>query len=99
MQVVTQFLKMETLLDDSVEQKIELQIERGGTPLTVNLLVNIVLAHIEISLLFISFPSLLSLGDGGKIVTFVHQVNPSILYPGLIFQPTKVTNIFWQFRF
>ncbi|XP_016570153.1 protease Do-like 7 isoform X5 [Capsicum annuum] len=38
-EVVTQFLKMETLLDDSVEQKIELQIERGGTPLTVNLLV------------------------------------------------------------
>ncbi|KAL3372855.1 hypothetical protein AABB24_005072 [Solanum stoloniferum] len=38
-EVVTQFLKMETLLDDSVEQKIELQIERGGTPLTVDLLV------------------------------------------------------------
>ncbi|XP_070041823.1 protease Do-like 7 isoform X6 [Nicotiana tomentosiformis] len=38
-EVVTQFLKMETLLDDSVEQKIELQIERGSTPLTVDLLV------------------------------------------------------------
>ncbi|XAR51472.1 HtrA2 peptidase [Bertholletia excelsa] len=37
--VITQFLRMETLLDDSVGQKIELQIERGGTPLTLNLLV------------------------------------------------------------
>ncbi|MCD7456384.1 serine protease, partial [Datura stramonium] len=38
-EVITQFLKMETLLDDSVGQKVELQIERGGTPLTVELLV------------------------------------------------------------
>ncbi|KAH7850696.1 hypothetical protein Vadar_001677 [Vaccinium darrowii] len=38
-QVNTQFLKMEILLDDSVDRKIELQIERGGTPLTVDLLV------------------------------------------------------------
>ncbi|KAI8018918.1 Protease Do-like 7 [Camellia lanceoleosa] len=37
--VITQFLKMETLLDDSVDRKIELQIERGGTPLTVDLTV------------------------------------------------------------
>ncbi|XP_075105936.1 protease Do-like 7 isoform X2 [Nicotiana tabacum] len=36
-EVITQFLKMETLLDDSVEHKVELQIERGGTPLTVEL--------------------------------------------------------------
>lgn len=36
-EVITQFLKMETLLDDSVDQTIELQIERGGTSLTVNL--------------------------------------------------------------
>lgn len=56
---------METLLDDSVEQKIELQIERGSTPLTVDLLVNIVFARLGISLLFISFQSfLLSLVDG-----------------------------------
>lgn len=39
MQVITQFLKMETLLDDSVDRKIELQIERGGTPFTVDLTV------------------------------------------------------------
>lgn len=39
LQVVTRFLKLETLLDDSVDQKIELQIERGGMPLTVNLVV------------------------------------------------------------
>ncbi|CAL5369266.1 unnamed protein product [Camellia sinensis] len=31
------FLKMETLLDDSLDQKIKLLIERGGTPLTVDL--------------------------------------------------------------
>lgn len=39
LQVNTQFLKMETLLDDSVGRKIELQIERGGIPLTVDLMV------------------------------------------------------------
>ncbi|KAA8530643.1 hypothetical protein F0562_005423 [Nyssa sinensis] len=38
-EVTTQFLKMETLLDGSVDQKIELQIERGGAPLTVELVV------------------------------------------------------------
>ncbi|XP_062107572.1 protease Do-like 7 isoform X2 [Humulus lupulus] len=38
-EVITQFLKMETLLDDSVNQKVELQIERGGTSLNVNLTV------------------------------------------------------------
>lgn len=37
--VITQFLKMETLLDDSVDKKIQLQIERGGTPYTVDLMV------------------------------------------------------------
>ncbi|XP_042032900.1 protease Do-like 7 [Salvia splendens] len=36
-EVSTQFLKMETLLDDNVTNKIELQIERGGKPLTVDL--------------------------------------------------------------
>lgn len=40
-QVSTQFLKMETLLDDNVNNKIELQIERGGKPLTVDLTVRI----------------------------------------------------------
>ncbi|XP_062150732.1 protease Do-like 7 [Alnus glutinosa] len=38
-EVITQFLKLETLLDDSVNQNIELQTERGGTSLTVNLVV------------------------------------------------------------
>jgi hypothetical protein len=37
MQVMTQFLSLETLLDDSVDKEIELQIERGGSPLTVQL--------------------------------------------------------------
>ncbi|KAK6152844.1 hypothetical protein DH2020_012483 [Rehmannia glutinosa] len=38
-EVTTQFLKMESLLDDSVNHKLELQIERGGKPLTVDLTV------------------------------------------------------------
>ncbi|OWM64395.1 hypothetical protein CDL15_Pgr020362 [Punica granatum] len=38
-EVITQFLKMETLFDDCVGQKIELLIERGGTPMNVNLMV------------------------------------------------------------
>ncbi|KAM0910981.1 hypothetical protein ACQ4PT_013843 [Festuca glaucescens] len=36
-EVVTQFLTMETLLDDSVGREIDLQIERGGTPLILKL--------------------------------------------------------------
>ncbi|KAI4991794.1 hypothetical protein ZWY2020_040180 [Hordeum vulgare] len=36
-QVVTKFLTMESLLDESVDKEINLQIERGGTPLTVTL--------------------------------------------------------------
>lgn len=38
-QVITQFLKMETLLDDSVKQTIDLQVERGGASFTVHLVV------------------------------------------------------------
>ncbi|KAI3726423.1 hypothetical protein L1987_66220 [Smallanthus sonchifolius] len=38
-EVITQFLKMETLLDDSVGQNVELEFERGGTSLTVQLAV------------------------------------------------------------
>ncbi|KAK4564950.1 hypothetical protein RGQ29_006841 [Quercus rubra] len=38
-EVITQFLKLETLIDDSVNQNLELQIERGGMPLTVSLMV------------------------------------------------------------
>ncbi|OIW14173.1 hypothetical protein TanjilG_21313 [Lupinus angustifolius] len=37
--VITQFLKLETILDDSVNKNIELQIERGGTSKTLLLLV------------------------------------------------------------
>uniref|UniRef100_A0A453NGG2 Protease Do-like PDZ domain-containing protein n=1 Tax=Aegilops tauschii subsp. strangulata TaxID=200361 RepID=A0A453NGG2_AEGTS len=36
-QIVTQFLTMESLLDESVGREINLQVERGGTPLTVKL--------------------------------------------------------------
>ncbi|WVZ73972.1 hypothetical protein U9M48_022215 [Paspalum notatum var. saurae] len=36
-EVVTQFLRLETLLDDSVGKEIDLKIERGGAPLTVKL--------------------------------------------------------------
>jgi hypothetical protein len=37
LQIVTQFLTMESLLDESVGREINFQIERGGTPLTVKL--------------------------------------------------------------
>uniref|UniRef100_A0A8R7USP2 PDZ domain-containing protein n=1 Tax=Triticum urartu TaxID=4572 RepID=A0A8R7USP2_TRIUA len=36
-EIVTQFLTMESLIDESVGREINLQIERGGTPLTVKL--------------------------------------------------------------
>ncbi|KAJ3692426.1 hypothetical protein LUZ60_012776 [Juncus effusus] len=36
-EVLTQFLKLETLLDESVDKELEIQIERGGTPITVKL--------------------------------------------------------------
>nr|XP_043614725.1 protease Do-like 7 isoform X2 [Erigeron canadensis] len=38
-EVLTQFLKMETLLDDCVGKNVELELERGGTSLTVQLAV------------------------------------------------------------
>ncbi|XP_061370222.1 protease Do-like 7 isoform X2 [Gastrolobium bilobum] len=38
-EVITQFLKLETILDDSVNKNIELQIERGGTSKNLTLLV------------------------------------------------------------
>ncbi|KAL4582445.1 hypothetical protein LXL04_006994 [Taraxacum kok-saghyz] len=49
-EVTTQFLKMETLLDDSVAQTVELQLERGGSPLTVEDLHSITPNHfLEVS--------------------------------------------------
>ncbi|KAG6506958.1 protease Do-like 7 isoform X2 [Zingiber officinale] len=36
-EVITQFLTLETLLDDNVNDDIDLQIERGGAPLTMKL--------------------------------------------------------------
>lgn len=36
-QVVSHFLQLEQLLDDSVRHTVELQLERGGQPLTVHL--------------------------------------------------------------
>ncbi|KAK7285241.1 hypothetical protein RJT34_20005 [Clitoria ternatea] len=38
-EVITQFLKLETILDDNVNKNIELQIERGGTSKCLTLLV------------------------------------------------------------
>ena len=52
MQVLTQFLKMETLLDDSVHQQVELQIERGGAPLTVNVTVRDALSFLGLAFPF-----------------------------------------------
>lgn len=46
LQVITQFLKLETILDDSVNTNIELQIERGGTSKSLTLLVRFVLLDI-----------------------------------------------------
>ncbi|CAA6661246.1 unnamed protein product [Spirodela intermedia] len=37
--VVTQFLRLETILDDSVHGEVELEIERGGTPMKIKLMV------------------------------------------------------------
>lgn len=39
-QVITQFLKLERVLDDNVDGEINLHIERGGTPLMIQLKVN-----------------------------------------------------------
>ena len=50
MQVTTRFLKLETLLDDSVGHKVEIQIERGGKSLTVNLVVRLILGSIYLLL-------------------------------------------------
>lgn len=40
-QVVTQFLKLETLLDDNVGKDFELEVERGGLTVNVTLKVNL----------------------------------------------------------
>ena len=37
--MITQFLRMETSLDDGVGQNVELEFERGGKPFTVQLMV------------------------------------------------------------
>lgn len=55
LQVVTQFLKLEILLDDNVKQRIELQIERGGVSLSVNLLVRVRLGPFFFPLVHCSF--------------------------------------------
>lgn len=52
LQVITQFLKLETLLDDSVDKTIELLIERGGTSMTVNLVVRLTKAYHLLFFLF-----------------------------------------------
>jgi hypothetical protein len=41
LQVITQFLKLETILDDSVNSNIELQIERGGASKSLTLSVRV----------------------------------------------------------
>ncbi|MCH89003.1 protease Do-like 7-like, partial [Trifolium medium] len=37
-QVITQFLRLETILDDNVNSNIELQIERGGSSKSLTIL-------------------------------------------------------------
>lgn len=46
-QVLTQFLNLENLIDDSVGQIVELEIERGGQPLTVNVSVSSILLFLS----------------------------------------------------
>ena len=46
---------METLLDDSLDQKIKLLIERGGTPLTVDLVVRFTIAHFVSSFGYVKY--------------------------------------------
>lgn len=41
LQVITGFLNLETVLDDSVDKTLGLQIERGGSARTVNLMVGL----------------------------------------------------------
>lgn len=48
--MTTQFLKLESVLDDSVGQKIELLIERGGIPATVNLTVSFMIFQIALDI-------------------------------------------------
>jgi 1-deoxy-D-xylulose 5-phosphate reductoisomerase len=46
LQVTTQFLKLETILDDNVNSNIELQIERGGSSKSLTILVRFLVTHV-----------------------------------------------------
>ena len=41
--MLTQFLNLENLIDDGVGQIVELEIERGGQPITVSVSVSSIL--------------------------------------------------------
>lgn len=66
MQVITQFLKMESLLDDSVGQTVELELERGGKPFTVQLMVSYLnfWSHVSIDIINFLLTRMLSSGTG-----------------------------------
>jgi len=66
MQVITQFLKMESLLDDSVGQSVELELERGGKSFTVQLMVSYLnfWFHVSIDIIIFLQTRMLSSGTG-----------------------------------
>ncbi|KAF5961031.1 hypothetical protein HYC85_002240 [Camellia sinensis] len=78
--VITQFLKMETLLDDSLDQKIKLLIERGGTPLTVDLVVRFTIAHVVSSFCYVKY--LLMVQDLHLITPdYFLEVSGAVIHP------------------
>lgn len=48
--MLTQFLNLENLLDDGVGQIVELEIERGGQPLSVSVSVSSILLFLTLVL-------------------------------------------------
>lgn len=86
MQVITQFLKMETLLDDSVNEKMELQIERGGKSLTVDLQVRVIHSW---NLFFSDLPPFV-----GASILSIGSINRLILAPTLFLK----TKAYWEVR-
>ena len=50
--MLTQFLNLENLIDDGVGQIVELEIERGGQPITVSVSVSSILLFLALVAIF-----------------------------------------------